>query len=199
MNYVATDVKKLREETGATFSDCKDALTEAKSWDDAIKILEAKTNRKAEKMMSKERETKEGGVFSYVHHNHSVGVLLELNCSTDFVARSESFRKLASELALQIAGVSTTRYINFDDVPADVIEQARKEILQDPSVEHVPAARREEVITNKLKKTLSEQVLMMQSWVKDESIIVGDLVRKVIADTGENIVLRRFSRFALGE
>ncbi len=199
MNYVATDVKKLREETGATFSDCKDALTEAKSWDDAIKILEAKTNRKAEKMMSKERETKEGGVFSYVHHNHSVGVLLELNCSTDFVARSESFRKLASELALQIAGVSTTRYINFEDVPADVIEQARKEILQDPSVERVPAARREEVITNKLKKTLSEQVLMMQPWVKDESIIVGDLVRKVIADTGENIVLRRFSRFALGE
>jgi len=199
MNYVATDVKKLREETGATFSDCKDALTEAKSWDDAIKILEARTNRKAEKMMSKERETKEGGVFSYVHHNHSVGVLLELNCSTDFVARSESFRKLASELALQIAGVSTTRYINFEDVPADVIEQARKEILQDPSVERVPAARREEVITNKLKKTLSEQVLMMQPWVKDESIIVGDLVRKVIADTGENIVLRRFSRFALGE
>lgn len=199
MNYVATDVKKLREETGATFSDCKDALTEAKSWDDAIKILEAKTNRKAEKMMSKERETKEGGVFSYVHHNHSVGVLLELNCSTDFVARSESFRKLASELALQIAGVSTTRYINLEDVPADVIEQARREILQDPSVERVPAARREEVITNKLKKTLSEQVLMMQSWVKDESIIVGDLVRKVIADTGENIVLRRFSRFALGE
>ncbi len=199
MNYVATDVKKLREETGATFSDCKDALTEAKSWDEAIKILEAKSNRKAEKMMLKERQTKEGGIFSYVHHNHSVGVLLELNCSTDFVARSESFRKLASELALQIAGVSTTRYINFEDVPADVIEQASKEILQDPSVERVPAARREEVITNKLKKTLSEQVLMMQPWVKDESIVVGDLVRKVIADTGENIVIRRFSRFALGE
>jgi len=199
MNYVATDVKKLREETGATFSDCKDALTEAKSWDEAIKILEAKSNRKAEKMMLKERQTKEGGIFSYVHHNHSVGVLLELNCSTDFVARSESFRKLASELALQIAGVSTTRYINFEDVPADVIEQTSKEILQDPSMQRVPAARREEVITNKLKKTLSEQVLMMQPWVKDESIVVGDLVRKVIADTGENIVLRRFSRFALGE
>jgi len=199
MNYVATDVKKLREETGATFSDCKDALTEAKSWDEAIKILEAKSNRKAEKMMLKERQTKEGGIFSYVHHNHSVGVLLELNCTTDFVARSESFRKLASELALQIAGVSTTRYINFDDIPADVIEQVRKAILQDPSVERVPAARHEEEITKELKKTLSEQVLMMQPWVKDGSIIVGDLVRKVIADTGENIVLRRFSRFALGE
>ncbi len=199
MNYVATDVKKLREETGATFSDCKDALTEAKSWDEAIKILEARSSRKAEKMMLKERQTKEGGIFSYVHHNHSVGVLLELNCSTDFVARSESFRKLASELALQIAGVSTTRYINFDDIPADVIEQARKAILQDPSVERVPPARHEEEITKELKKTLSEQVLMMQPWVKDGSIIVGDLVRKVIADTGENIVIRRFSRFALGE
>ncbi len=199
MNYVATDVKKLREETGATFSDCKDALTEAKSWDEAIKILEARSSRKAEKMMLKERQTKEGGIFSYVHHNHNVGVLLELNCSTDFVARSESFRKLASELALQIAGVSTTRYINFDDIPADVIEQARKAILQDPSVERVPPARHEEEITKELKKTLSEQVLMMQPWVKDGSIIVGDLVRKVIADTGENIVIRRFSRFALGE
>jgi len=199
MNYVATDVKKLREETGATFSDCKDALTEAKSWDEAIKILEARSSRKAEKMMLKERQTKEGGIFSYVHHNHSVGVLLELNCTTDFVARSESFRKLASELALQIAGVSTTRYINFDDIPADVIEQVRKAILQDPSVERVPAARHEEEITKELKKTLSEQVLMMQPWVKDGSIIVGDLVRKVIADTGENIVIRRFSRFALGE
>jgi len=199
MNYVATDVKKLREETGATFADCKDALTEAKSWDEAIKILEAKSNRKAEKMIAKERETKEGGIFSYVHHNHRVGVLLELNCSTDFVARTENFRKLASELALQIAGVSSTRYINFEDVPAAVIEQVREEILEDPSMARVPAARREEVITNKLKKTLSEQVLMMQPWVKDESVIVGDLVRKVIADTGENIVLRRFSRFALGE
>ena len=199
MNYVATDVKKLREETGATFSDCKDALTEANSWDEAIKIVEARSKRKAEKMPLKERETKEGGIFSYIHHNHSVGVLLELNCSTDFVARSETFRKLASELALQIAGVSTTRYINFEDVPAAVIEQAREEILQDPSMERVPAARREEVITNKLKKVFSEQVLMMQPWVKDEGIIVGDLVRKVIADTGENIVLRRFSRFVLGE
>src|SRR6266446_10691640 len=135
MNYAAADVKKLRAETGATFADCKNALADARSWDEAIKILDAKRDKKAEKMIVADRETKQGGVFSYVHHNHNVGVLLELNCSTDFVARSESFRKLASELALQIAGVSTTRYINFDDIPADVIEQARKAILQDPSVE----------------------------------------------------------------
>ena len=200
MNYVATDVKKLREETGATFADCKNALTEANSWGEALQILEARSNRKAEKMMAADRETKQGGVFSYVHHNHNVGVLLELNCSTDFVARSHSFVQLASELTLQIAGAHPTpKYINFEDVPVEVVEEARKQILEDASMERVPAEKREEVISNKLKKTLGGQVLMMQPWVKDESIVVGDLVRKVIAETGENIVVRRFSRFALAE
>ncbi len=148
--------------------------------------------------MAAGRETKQGGIFSYVHHNHSLGVLLELNCSTDFVARSESFRHLASDIAMQIAGVAP-KYINFDDVPAEVVEEARKAILEDPSMARVPEAKREEVINNKLKKVLGEQVLMMQPWIKDETIIVGDLVKKAIAETGENIVLRRFSRFALGE
>lgn len=198
MNYAATDVKKLREETGATFNDCKNALTEAGSWDEAIKILEAKSDKKAEKMIAAGRETKEGGVFSYVHHNHSVGVLLELNCSTDFVARSKSFHHLASELALQIAGVAPT-YVSYEDVPAEVIEEARKKFLEDPAMERVPAEKRETVLDGKLKKVLSGQVLMLQPWVKDESVLVGDLVRKVIAETGENIVIRRFSRFKLGE
>ncbi|GHO52265.1 elongation factor Ts [Ktedonobacter robiniae] len=198
MNYTAPDVKKLREETGATFADCKNALTESKSWDEAVKYLEARSSRKAEKMVAAGRETKEGGVFSYVHHNHSIGVLLELNCSTDFVARSESFRQLASELGLQIAGVAP-KYVNYEDVPAEVVEAKKKEILEDPSMARVPEAKREEVIAGKLKKAFSEQVLTMQPWVKDETLTIGDLIRKVIADTGENIVLRRFSRFKLGE
>ena len=198
MDYTAADVKKLREETGATFADCKNALAQEKSWEDAVKWLEARSDRKAEKMMAAGRETKQGGIFSYVHHNNSLGVLLELNCSTDFVARSDTFRQLANDIALQIAGVAP-KYINFDDVPAEVVEEARKEILEDPSMERVPDAKREEVINNKLKKVLGEQVLMMQPWIKDETIIVGDLVKKAIAETGENIVLRRFSRFALGE
>ena len=138
MNYVAADVKKLREETGATFADCKNALADAGSWDEAVKLLEAKSSRKAEKMMAADRETKEGGIFSYIHHNHRVGVLLELNCSTDFVARSHSFRQLASDLALQIAGVAP-RYINYEDVPADVVEKAREKVLEDPSMAPVPA------------------------------------------------------------
>jgi len=198
MNYTAADVKKLREETGATFADCKNALAEAKTWDEAVKHLDARSQRKAEKMISAGRETKEGGVFSHVHHNHRVGVLLEINCSTDFVARSESFRHLAHELSLQIVGVAP-KYVNFEDVPAEIIEAEKQRILEDPSMARVPEARREDVINGKLKKAFSEQVLMMQPWVKDDSQTVGDLVRKVIADTGENIVVRRFSRFALGE
>jgi elongation factor Ts len=198
MDYTAADVKKLREETGATFADCKNALAQEKSWEDAVKWLDARSDRKAEKMMAAGRETKQGGIFSYVHHNNSLGVLLELNCSTDFVARSDTFRQLASDIAMQIAGVAP-KYVNFDDVPAEVVEEARKAILEDPSMQRVPEAKREEVINNKLKKVLGEQVLMMQPWIKDETIIVGDLVKKAIAETGENIVLRRFSRFALGE
>lgn len=197
MNYAAADVKKLRAETGATFADCKNALADAGNWEEAIKILDAKRDKKAEKMIVADRETKQGGVFSYVHHNHNVGVLLELNCSTDFVARSEAFRKLASELALQIAGVAPT-YTSFEDVPADLIEEARKTILEDPVLARVPAEKREDFINGKLKKQFGEQVLMMQPWVKDETIIVSDLIRRVIAETGENIVLRRFSRFELG-
>jgi elongation factor Ts len=198
MDYSAADVKKLREETGAGFADCKTALTEAKTWNDAVKYLEARSARKAEKAMAAERETREGGIFSYVHHNHRVGVLLELNCSTDFVANSEVFRRLANDLALQIAGVDP-KYVNFEDVPADVVEEVRKTILEDPALARVPQERREDFINGKLKKELGGQVLMMQPWVKDEAVIVGDLVKKVIAETGENIVLRRFSRFALGE
>jgi len=198
MNYAAADVKKLREETGATFVDCKNALTEANSWDHAVKIIETRSSRRAEKAIGAGRETREGGVFAYVHHNNSVGVLLELNSSTDFVARSESFRQLANELTLQIAGVAPT-YVNYEDVPADIVEAKRKEVLEDPSMARVPEAKREDVIAGKLKKAFSEQVLMMQPWVKDDAVTVGDLVRKVIADTGENIVIRRFSRFKLGE
>jgi elongation factor Ts len=198
MEYTAADVKKLREQTNATFADCKNALAEAKAWDDAVKILEAKSDRKAEKMIAAGRETKQGGVFSYVHHNNSVGVLLELNCSTDFVARSESFQTLARDLALQIAGVAP-KYINFDDVPADLVEAERKKILEDPAIARVPEIKRDDFIGGKLKKVFGDQVLMMQPFVKDDAVTISELVRKVIAETGENIVLRRFSRFALGE
>jgi elongation factor Ts len=197
MEYTAADVKKLREQTNATFADCKNALTESKGWDEAIKILEARSDRKAEKMIAAGRETKQGGIFSYVHHNHSVGVLLELNCSTDFVARSEGFQALARDLALQIAGVAP-EYINFEDVPAELVASERQKVLEDPALARVPEAKRDDFINGKLKKVIGEHVLMLQPFVKDETVTISDLVRKVIAETGENIVVKRFSRFALG-
>src|SRR5579884_4510742 len=122
MEFTAADVKKLRDQTGATFADCRNALAEAKSWEEAVKILDARSERKAEKMIAAGRETKQGGIFSYIHHSNDLGVLIELNCSTDFVARSESFRQLAKDLALQIAGLAP-KYINFEDVPAEVVDQ----------------------------------------------------------------------------
>jgi len=198
MEYTAADVKKLREETGATFADCKNALTQSSNWTEAVKFLESRRDKKAEKMVTAGRETKEGGVFSYVHHNHSVGVLLELNCSTDFVARSEGFRHLANELTLQIAGVAP-KYINYEDIPTEVVEEAKKRILEDPAIARVPENRRDDFINGKLKKEIGADVLMMQPFVKDETTTVGDMVRKAIAETGENIVVRRFSRFKLGE
>lgn len=198
MDYAATDVKKLREETGATFADCKNALAQSSGWDDAIKYLEARRDKKAEKMVTAGRETKEGGVFSYVHHNNRIGVLVELDCNTDFVSRSESFRNLASEIALQIVGVAP-KYVSYEDVPAEVLADARQKVEEDPSMAKIPEARKEEVISGKLKKQFGEQVLLMQPWVKDESVTIGDLVRRVISETGENIIVRRFSRFALGE
>jgi elongation factor Ts len=198
MDFTAGDVKKLRDETGATFADARAALFQADNWAGAVKLLQTRSGHKAEKMMAAGRETREGGIFSYVHHNHNAGVLLELNCSTDFVARSESFRELARELTLQIAGMSP-KYINFEDIPEEEVARARRAILEDESMARVPDARREEVVANKLKKQLGEQVLLMQPWVRDDKVVVADLVKKVIAETGENIVVRRFSHFKLGE
>src|SRR5438045_6479119 len=141
MDYTAADVNKLREEAGATFADCKNALAGANGWDDAVKYLEKRSGHKAEKMMAADRETKEGGVFSYVHHNHRVGVLLELNCSTDFVALSESFRGLAKDVTQHIAGLAS-KYVNYDGVPAEVVEEGRKRSLGGRSLGRITRDKR---------------------------------------------------------
>src|SRR5579864_7209210 len=119
MEYTTKDVAKLREVTGAGFADCKAALTEAKTFDDAVKLIEAKGKKRAEKVKSQDRETSEGLVTSYIHHGGNLGVLLELNCSTDFVARSDDFKTLARELCMQIAGTDP-KYVAFSDVPEAV-------------------------------------------------------------------------------
>ena len=198
MEFTAKDVARLREVTGAGFADCRAALAESKTFDDAVKHLEAVGAKRAEKVKGQERETRQGVVHSYIHHGGNLGVLLELNCSTDFVARSDDFRTLARELAMQIAGADP-KYVSLEDVPATTLEQMRQDAANDPEVQKRPENKREQIVEGKVKKQLSARILLEQPWVKDEKIKVSALVDDVIRKTGENIVIRRFARFALGE
>jgi elongation factor Ts len=198
MNFTAEDVKKLREATGAGFADCRNALTEASSFDAAIKVLEAKGQERAEMVKGKDRATSEGTIASYIHGGGRVGVLLELNCSTDFVARNEEFRTLARELAIQVAGLDP-QYISFADIPAEILDAARQEVAQDPEVLKKPERVREQIIEGKIKKQFGPKVLLEQPWVKDETKTIGTLIDDAIRKTGENIVVRRFTRYVLGE
>ena len=198
MEFTAKDVARLRGETGAGFADCKNALATAKSFEEATKIIEEKGQQRAEKVKGQERETREGLIESYIHHGGNLGVLLELNCSTDFVARSEAFRTLARELALQIAGTNP-QYVAMSDIPESVMAEAREKLMNDADVQKRPEHLREQIVEGKLKKQFTDQVLLEQPWVKDDKITVAKLVDDVIRKTGENVVVRRFARFALGE
>ena len=198
MEATAKEVIKLRELTGAGPLDCKKALTEAKTFDEAVRLLEEKGAKRAEKVKSQDRETRQGLVTSYIHHGGNLGVLLELNCSTDFVARSDDFKTLARELCLQIAGTAP-QYIAWSDVPDAVQAELREAMRNDPDVKKRPAEKRDQIVEGKLKKQLSSQVLLEQPWVKDDKITVGKLVDDVIRKTGENIVVKRFTRYGLGE
>jgi elongation factor Ts len=198
MEFTAKDVAKLREMTGAGFADCKNALAEASSLAEAARILDEKGKKRAEKVKSQERETREGAIVSYIHHGNNLGVLLELNCSTDFVARSDEFKQLGKELAMQIAGTSPT-YISLSDVPEEVQVKLRDQLCSDPEVQKRPEHLRGQIVEGKMKKELAAQILLEQPWVKDEKVLVGKLVDDVIRKTGENIVIRRFARYALGE
>lgn len=198
MNFTAADVKRLRDETGAGFNDCKTALNDASSFEEAKKAIEKKGQQRAEKLKGQERETMQGAIVSYIHHGGNLGVLLELNCSTDFVSRNDDFRNLAKEIAIQVAGMNP-KFISFSDIPAEVLDAARKEYESDPELKKKPVNVREKIVDGKLKKHFGSDVLMEQSWVKDESKTIGGMINEMISKTGENIVVRRFVRFVLGE
>ena len=167
MAITAEDVKKLREATGAGMLDSKKALDEAKGdFDKAKAILNEKGFAAATKRA--DRETAEGMVKSYIHHNHRVGALVEVNCESDFVARTDDFKDLVSAIALQVAG-TTPKYLTKEDIPAGSDD--------DPKA----------------------TVLMEQPYLKDESKTIGDLIKETIAKTGENIRVKRFARFELGD
>jgi len=193
----AKDVAELRRRTGAGMMDCKKALTETGGdFDKATEWLRAHGAARADKRA--ERTAKQGLVESYVHHSGKLGVLLELNCETDFVARTDDFKQLARDVAMHIAA-SAPLAVSAEDLPADVIERERRIYTEQVAQEGKPEAIRAKIVEGKLKKFYSEAVLLDQPYVKDDTRTVGDVVKELSGKTGEKVVVRRFVRYQLGE
>jgi elongation factor Ts len=194
----ADAVKELRERTGAGMMDCKRALEEAGGdVEQAISLLRERGIAAAAKKA--DREAREGLIGSYIHTGGRVGVLIEVNCETDFVARNEQFQKLVRDLAVQVAA-TYPRWVSVEDVPADVIDAKKAEILGAPDVDGKPENVRESIVSGRLKKWYAEPggVLLEQPY-RDTEQSVRELVTDAIATIGEKIQVRRFTRYALGE
>ncbi len=193
------EIKKLKELTGVGLTDAKKALVEADGdFDKALAAMREKGLTKAEKRG--EREAREGLIESYVHGNR-IGVLVELNCETDFVARTDDFKTLAHNIALQVAAMSP-KWVSEADIPEAEVSRKKEELLAaaqaDPKNSSKPADVLEKIIDGQLKKYFSELVLMDQMYWNDDSKKVGDIVKENIAKLGENIVVRQFRRIELG-
>lgn len=187
-------VNKLRQKTNAGMMDCKKALTESKGDMEAAEmILRKKGIAKAEGKA--DRATKEGVISSYIHLAGRVGVLIEVNCETDFVAKNENFQALVKDLCLHIAAANPL-YLQRENVPADVVAKERE--IGGDQVKGKPAAVIEKVLEGKMNKFYTDHCLMEQPFIKNPDISITDLVKSRIAELGENLVVRRFTRYALG-
>jgi elongation factor Ts len=197
MTTITADaVKELRERTGAGFMDCKNALVEAGGdIDKAIALLRERGLAAAAKKAG--REASEGAISSYIHIGGKVGVLIEVNCETDFVARTDEFQKLVRDLAVQVAGMAP-RYVDVDRIPEADLEEKRAELARSETVKGKPEDIRPKIIEGMLKKWYAEVSLYDQPF-RDEDRTVRDLITEAIATIGENIRVRRFARYALGE
>ena len=192
----AAAVKELRERTGAGFMDCKNALVEADGdLDKAIALLRERGLAAAAKKQS--RDAREGLIGSYIHTGGRVGVLIEVNCETDFVARTDEFQKLVRDLAVQVAGLSPL-YVDEEEIPASELDAKKAELLADEAVQKKPEAIRGQIVEGQLKKWFAQVCLLDQPF-RDEERTVRDLITERIATIGENIRVRRFTRYALGE
>ena len=197
MTTISADaVKQLRELTGAGFMDCKRALEEADG-DVNRAVLLLRERGLAAAARKSGREAREGLIGSYIHTGGRVGVLIEVNCETDFVARTDEFQKLVRDLAVQVAGLAPL-YVDVDDIPEAVLESKRAELRDDPAVAGKPADIQGRIIDGQLKKWYREVCLFEQPF-RDEERSVRDLVTEKISTIGENIRVRRFIRYALGE
>jgi elongation factor Ts len=197
MEITTEMIKELRATTGVGILECRKALQEADGdYKKAVDYLRQKGMAKAAKRA--DRDASDGVVELYSHGDGRVGVILEINCETDFVARGETFRKLAHEVALQIAAASP-RYVTEDDIPAEVLEHeadiARKRSLEEGKPENII----EKIVEGRLRKYKEEICLLQQKYIRDDSLTVKDVIMENVGSLGENIVIRRFQRWELGE
>lgn len=195
MGVSVDDIKKLRELTGVGLTDAKKALVETDGdFDKALEAMRKKGLTKAEK--KGDREAREGLIESYVHSGR-IGVIVEVNCETDFVARLDDFKTLAHEIAMQIAAMSP-KYVSEADIPAEEMERVRTELKASEALASKPEEMREKIVEGQLKKHFVEQVLMSQAYILDDAKTVEQHVKEAIAKLGENIVVRQFRRIELG-
>jgi len=196
MSISASTVKELRDQTGAGMMDCKKALTEADGdADKALDVLRKKGLAKAQGKAS--RDASDGYIGSYIHMGGKIGVLVEVNCETDFVAKTDDFQDLVKDIAMHIAATNPT-YVSREEIPSEVIDK-EKEIYAS-QVENKPPQVIEKIVTGKVEKFISEICLVDQVFVKDpdSKAKINDLIVEKIAKLGENIVIKRFARFQLG-
>jgi elongation factor Ts len=190
-------VKELKEATGAGFAECRKALAEANGdIEKAIEILRKRGLTKAEKKLS--RQAKEGIVEAYIHIGGRIGVLVEINCETDFVARNEEFKKFAHEIAMQIAAMSP-RWIKREDIPEEIVKKEFEIYFEQSKAEGKPEHIAEKIAKGKLEKFFEENCLYEQIWIRDGKSKIEDLIKSMVAKFGENIVVRRFARFEIGK
>ena len=197
-NITAKLVKDLRDKTGAGMMDCKKALNETNgNLDKAIEWLRKKGIASAEKKSG--RVAAEGAIGSYIHTGSRVGVLLELNCETDFVARGEIFQSLLKDISMQVAACPNVEYVSVDDVPQDVVEKEKLIEMGRDDLAKKPEQIREKIVEGRIAKRLKELVLLDQPYIKDSALTVEQLVKQTAGKIGENIKVRRFTRYTLGE
>lgn len=191
-------VKELRDKTSAGMMDCKKALQEADG--DFAKAEEAlKKKGLATAAKKSGRIATEGIVEAYIHMGGKLGILVEVNCETDFVARRSEFQELARSIAMQIAACPQVQYINTSDIPTEVAEREKKVEMEKNDLGSKPLEIKEKIVEGRIQKKLKEMVLLEQAFIRDSSMTIDDLVKKNISTLGENIQIRRFERFVLGE
>nr|QWK43637.1 elongation factor Ts [Desmarestia aculeata] len=197
LDISSTLVKELRQKTGAGMMDCKKALQETNAnFEEAIKILRQKGLASADKKVN--RKAIEGLVNSYIHTGGKIGVLVEVNCETDFVARREEFQELAQNIAMQIAASPDIRYVNMDEIPEEIFLTEKEIELKKDDLNNKPDNIKEKIILGRVEKTLKTLSLLDQSFIRNPNITIDELVKEKISLFGENIKIKRFTRYTLG-